>query len=322
MFDVITFGSATKDIFLQVEEGTVIEGNNFLTKKGVCFSLGSKVKINDIYFTSGGAGTNTAATFAKQGFSVAYCGKVGKDGAGDNILKELEDYHIDSRFISSTKKRVTSHSVVLNVPKQDRTILAYRGASDLQTKKDISFNDLKARWFYLGPFSINMKGLFYEIIKYARCSGVKTMANPSKVQLKDRNIKKALLEIDVVLMNLEEASILTGIPYSKEKKIIRETVKLTKGITLITKGRKGVVAYDGDSFYEAKPAIPTAVDRTGAGDSFGSGFLSSFMRGEDVKKGVQLGIANSTSCLQKIGAKNGLLKKESRYKKVRVHEFN
>ncbi len=321
MFDVITFGTATKDIFLQTRQGSIIKDKEFLSGEGICFSLGSKVKTEKIHFSSGGGGTNTAATLAKQGFSVAYCGKIGEDGAGDNILKEMDYYGVDSRFISFTSEKVTNHSVVLDIPGKDRTIFAYKGASDLFSKEDISLKELNAEWFYLAPFSENTKDLFYFFLDYAISSNIKVMVNPSKAQLRDKKIKEVLGKVDVLLLNLEEAAILTNLPCKKEEDIIRGVAKEVKGIAIITKGKEGVFVYDGQKFYSAKPTIASAVDRTGAGDSFGAGFLSSFIREGDVKEGIQLGIANSTSCLQKMGAKHGLLGKSDKYEKVEIHEF-
>jgi len=61
------------------------------------------------------------------------------------------------------------------------------------------------------------------------------------------------------------------------------------------------------------------VDRTGAGDSFGSGFVSGLIRFEgDIENAIQLGIANANSCLQEQGAKNGLLEKKDKFKKVKI----
>jgi len=321
MFDIITFGSATKDIFLQTREGEVVNDERFSSGKGLCFSLGSKIRAEDIYFTSGGGGTNTAATFAKQGFSVAYCGKIGNDGAGDNILKELERHGIDSRFVSFTEERPTSHSVILDVPEKDRTILVYRGASDLCRKEDVSFDELRSEWFYLAPFAREARDLFYLLLDHAREKGVRTMVNPSKSQLEEERFKEALSKIDILLLNMEEASILTGVSYENEEGIKKEMKRVSVKVVLITKGERGVWAYDGKKEYSAKPEVLGAKDRTGAGDSFGSGFLSAFIRSSgDVKEGIQLGIANSTNCLQKMGAKHGLLEKNDEYNKVKVHE--
>jgi ribokinase len=313
MFDIITFGSATKDVFLRSNESIVLESDKFSTGKGVCFSLGSKIKTDEVYLTTGGGGTNTAVTFSKQGYSVAYCGKIGRDEAGDGVLRELENYGVNTDLISSTDEKPTNHSVIIDIPGIDRTILVYRGASDFHCKNDISFEDLNAKWFYLAPFSSSSEMLFDDLLNYATLKNIRVMANPSKSQLRNEEIKDALKKVDVLLLNVEEASILTGISYEKEDEVIKEAAKFCKEVLLITQGVDGVVAFSKNVFYRGKPILPDANDRTGAGDSFGSGFLSEFMRSGDVEKSIQLGIANSTVCLQKPGAKHGLLNQDDDY---------
>jgi ribokinase len=313
MFDIITFGSATKDVFLRSNESIVLESDKFSTGKGVCFSLGSKIKTDEVYLTTGGGGTNTAVTFSKQGYSVAYCGKIGRDEAGDGVLRELENYGVNTDLISSTDEKPTNHSVIIDIPGIDRTILVYRGASDFHCKNDISFEDLNAKWFYLAPFSSSSEMLFDDLLNYATLKNIRVMANPSKSQLRNEEIKDALKKVDVLLLNVEEASILTGISYEKEDEVIKEAAKFCKEVLLITQGVDGVVAFSKNVFYRGKPILPDANDRTGAGDSFGSGFLSEFMRSGDVEKSIQLGIANSTACLQKPGAKHGLLNQDDDY---------
>ena len=51
------------------------------------------------------------------------------------------------------------------------------------------------------------------------------------------------------------------------------------------------------------------VDRTGAGDAFGSAFTSGYIETGDISHAIQLGTANATSILQEFGATNGILKK-------------
>jgi sugar/nucleoside kinase (ribokinase family) len=51
------------------------------------------------------------------------------------------------------------------------------------------------------------------------------------------------------------------------------------------------------------------VDRTGAGDAFGSGFVTGYIEKKNIADAIQLGTANATACLQQLGATNGLLKK-------------
>ena len=60
------------------------------------------------------------------------------------------------------------------------------------------------------------------------------------------------------------------------------------------------------------------VDTTGAGDSFASGFLSEYIKSQDVEKSIQLAMANSVGCLSQVGAKKGLLKKGQEFQRVEV----
>ncbi|MBQ6396117.1 hypothetical protein IJH89_00860, partial [Candidatus Saccharibacteria bacterium] len=48
-------------------------------------------------------------------------------------------------------------------------------------------------------------------------------------------------------------------------------------------------------------------DTTGAGDAFGSGFLAAFAAKKSFKKSLVFASANSTSVVQHLGAKDGIL---------------
>jgi len=52
---------------------------------------------------------------------------------------------------------------------------------------------------------------------------------------------------------------------------------------------------------------PLYVDRTGAGDAFGSGFVSALIKGASLDEALQLGSANATGVLGEWGANEGLL---------------
>ena len=159
MFDIITFGSATQDIIVKPKKLTVLKyGGDFSNSQGLCFPLGSKVEVEDIKFNSGGGGTNTAATFVKQGFKTAFCGTVGDDIAGKEIIDELKKLKINASFILKTNKKLTNHSIVILNNGQDRTILTYRGAAELMGENDIPWNKLKTKWIYAAPLS----GLFFD----------------------------------------------------------------------------------------------------------------------------------------------------------------
>jgi ribokinase len=313
MFDIITFGSATRDTFLKIKKESyeILKSKEFLTGKGLCFSLGSKVEIEDLIVSTGGGGTNTAATLTNQGFKVAYVGKIGKDKRGEAVMDDLKKFSVFTGFVRKDKSRPTAFSVVLSSGPGRGTILVYRGACHFLTKEEIPFEKLKAQWFYLAPLSGSLAYLFDDIIRVASRKKIKVMVNPghSQINFKKSVLNRVLPQINILNLNQQEASLLTGIPFEKEKKLFKKLDQMIDGIAIMTKGEKGVVVSDGHYLWSAPALSASPVDVTGAGDAFGSGFLSGLIQTNDVSFAIQLGTANATSCIKKIGAKNGLLKK-------------
>ncbi len=325
MFDIITFGSATQDIFLKSKTFRVVGEKKFITGKGLCLSLGSKIEVEDIKFGTGGGGTNAAATFTNQGFKTAYCGMVGDDLSGKEVIRELKEFDVDTNFILETTKKPTNYSVVLSSDGNDRTIIVYRGASGELSKKEIPWLKLKTKWFYIAPLSGKLCNIFEDLVDFAVKNKIKIAINPGNCQLRlpQKILKRILKKVDVLILNQEEASLLTKIPYQKEESIFKKFDEICSGIAIMTKGPAGVVVSDGKYLYRSKIAPAKVVDRTGTGDSFASGFVSGLIQSKgDIKYAIQLGMANSAACLTKIGAKNGLLKKGQKFAKVKVKKEN
>jgi len=63
------------------------------------------------------------------------------------------------------------------------------------------------------------------------------------------------------------------------------------------------------------------VDRTGAGDAFGSGFVAALAKGLAIEDALSLASANATSVVAQMGAKTGILKtKRVKRMKLKVTE--
>lgn len=327
MYDVVTFGSASWDVFMKSKDILVAKNKKFVSGEGICFNLGSKVDIENIYFSSGGGGTNTAATFAKQGFRVTFIGMVGSDLAGQEIVKDLAERKINTQFVFKTNKKPTNYSVVLKTKKGlDRTILVFRGAAELLNRNDINWKKIKkAKWFYLAPLSGSLTGETKKIVDFANKNKIKVALNPSKEQLSlPKNVlRKIVNKIDVLLLNQEEASVLTKIDYKKEKEIFKKLDDICPGIAVMTKGPDGLIASDGKILFSA-PGVRTKVaDNTGAGDAFGSGFVAGFIKSKgSIEEGIKLGLSNSISCIRSMGAKGGLLGKKDKLKNIKIKKQN
>lgn len=325
MFDVITIGTATRDIFLRsslfktLHDPKHLEKLGFKTGEAECFALGSKLEVEKPVFTVGGGAANAAVTFARQGLKTAALIKIGDDALGKEIVRGLKEEKI-TPLPMVDKKEGTSYSTILLTPQGERTILVYRGASEDLEKKEVPFRKLKAKWAYIAPGGINFL-LMQEIVMHLKRQGTQIAMNPSKNYLKlgAERLKGLLKWLDVVIMNREEASLLTGMRYENERGIFKKFDGLIDGIAVMTDGPNGSKVSDGSYLYSAGIfREKKLVDRTGAGDAFGSGFVAGFIERNDIHYALRLATANAASKVEQIGAQTGLLHKkdlnQSRFK--------
>jgi ribokinase len=330
MYDVITFGSATLDLSVMMPDELIVCPRKTTSQKKYVIKAGSKIDLKDIYFGFGGGGLNTASAFKNQGFEVAYCGAIGDDIPGREIIEFLDKQGIDVHLVQKIQVlgKYTNHSVILDNSKTDRTVLAYRGASELLSEENLPYQ-LQAKWYYLAPLSGKLSHLTQNILDLAKENNIKTAVNFGNSQLRMKKMKPLLEKIDVLILNKEEASFFTGIDYKKEEKIIEALAnKHKQGINVMTKGADGVIVIADGKVYEAKLKPFKVIDETGAGDAFGSGFISGLIQKSDIVSCICLGLTNSKYAIKTRGATTGLLIKKDNYLvekekiKVQVRELN
>jgi sugar/nucleoside kinase (ribokinase family) len=142
---------------------------------------------------------------------------------------------------------------------------------------------------------------------------LKTMVNPSsKMSLTD------VIGADILLVNREEAQKLidSGLTGSD---LVLAIKKKFPGILIMTDGPRKAYICDSEALYGIMPYETSSVDKTGAGDAFGAGFLAGWIKTKGNMVGsIQLAMANSIACTTKWGAKEGILKKGETFKKAAV----
>lgn len=310
MYDIISIGSATRDVFFSADDLKKFKMDEFPTGEAICFGYGSKIKMKKIVLTSGGGGTNAGVTFARQGLKIACIGVVGQDFNGDEILKELESEGIDVKHFQKHSDDYTAYSVILVHSGGERTILSYKGEGQHFDAKRFDLEKLKSKWLFLDSL-----GGVYEVLEksvnWAVKNGIKIATNPGGNELAHGldKLKPVLKYFSVVIMNQEEAAGLTGIDFHKEEEIFKFMDGVIDGVFVMTKGPEGVVVSDGKYIYSAGVPDSPVVERTGAGDSFSSGFVVEYIKSGDVAKAIQFATANASSVVTQYGAKAGILRK-------------
>jgi len=321
LFDIVSIGSATRDVFFSASELKKFKMPEFSTGEAICLGSGSKIEMKKIVLTSGGGGTNAAVTFVRQGLKTANIGVVGRDFNGEDILKELAGEGIDVQYFQKHDDDYTAYSVILVHPDGERTIMSYKGEGQHFDAKRIPFDKLQAKWFFLdslgGNFEV-LEGLVNHAVKH----NIKLATNPGGKELAHglEKLRPLLKNFSIVIMNQEEAAGLSSIDYKDEEAIFKFMDEVIGGIFVMTKGPDGVVVSDGKNVYSAGVPDSPVVERTGAGDAFSSGFVVEYIREtRDTKqetsqetaivKAIQFATANASSVVTQYGAKAGILKK-------------
>ena len=296
------------------------------------FQLGSKIDIQNIDISSGGGATNAATTFARQGLISSFMGVVGEDSSGEQILKMLDEESIDTSRVEFSKRFNTDYSTIILAPNGERTILTYRGASEHIYAENFELKYGEFDWVYVSNLSGRLdlgsisnvarfgsqkiETIVQDVhIKEAIKKGARIAWNPGKKELQEpEKVRTLLQDVEVLIVNKEEASLIFEGVSAEE--LVRNACSFVE-VAILTDGANGVwAASDGKiiraGMYEDVPLI----DRTGAGDAFGSGFVSQWVQGADIKESILFASANSTSVIQYMGAKKGIL-----YKNTKLHSM-
>ncbi len=299
MFDVITFGSAVVDVFVNTD---------LAEKKGfISYPVGSKILIKDLKFDTGGGGTNTAVAFSRLGLKTGFIGKLGKDNNGKRILKELKKEKI--RFLGKIDDQgFTGYSIVLDSKDKNRTILTYKGVNNKLKFNEINLRKIKTKWLYysstLEQSLKTQKKLANLLVK----KKTKLAFNPSEYLIKRINLRPLLRLCEILILNKEEAQLLLKKNKINDKDLLRGLYKLGPKIIVITDKNRLISCYNGNKKYFLKPDKIKVVERTGAGDAFASGFVAGQIVGKSILESLRLGLKQSESVICYFGTKNKLLR--------------
>lgn len=315
---ILSVGAATQDVFLSNSPDFKLI-SMAKNQDIVELDLGSKITVENIEISSGGGATNAATTFARQGLESSFMGVVGSDSSGEQVLKMLDEESIDTSRVEFSSRYSTDYSAIILAPNGERTILTYRGVSEHIYADNFELKYGEFDWVYLS----NLAGRFDVISKIIQESvkkGAKIAWNPGKNELENPGKVRTLLkDVEILILNKEEASLIFEGVSAEE--IVRSGAEFVP-VMILTDGPNGVWVKAGGKIIHAGmyEDIPS-VDRTGAGDAFGSGFVSQWAQGADIKQSILFASANSTSVIQYLGAKKGILYKDSNLHDMPMEEI-
>lgn len=314
MFDIVSVGNATIDVFICVK-GKVKD-------KHLMLPVGTKKEIESIFYATGGGATNTAVGFKRLGLRTGALVAIGNDPGGNIVLRELRKEGISTGLVSRLEHYNTAYSAVLTGFGGDRIILVYGGATKhLGEERHIRWAMLaQTKWMHISSFHSEPK-ILKKILEFAESKDINVSFNPGKseIALGLKKLSPLLKKVDILLLNKEEAGSLT-----KEKNVKKQLKKLQMfvPIVVVTEDKNGSHAFDGTTYYQKAAYKGKIADTTGAGDGFHSGFVAAIVKGKSIERALDEGTANAQSVIMHLGAKNKLLTQTELNKFMQLHETN
>lgn len=305
MKKVLGFGAALVDLLAKVDDGWIREAN--VSKGGM--NLVDDVALRKLLartknpqIVPGGSACNTIVGVAKLGGKASFLSKVGNDELGERFAQYLESCGVENRM---TKSSVATGTVLSAVtPDAERTMFTFLGASNDFYASEISpdlFDDVGI--LYLEGYRAYSEDCFVKIAQMAHRFGAKTaldfgsfgVVNDCRA-LFDRLF--AARDIDILIANEDEAKAFTGV--SEEAAL--EKLGGLCNVAVVKLGARGALVASNGEVFRVKSGTAKAVDTTGAGDLWASGFLYGMLSGYSLDRAGALGSLVANEVVQVVGA--------------------
>lgn len=307
---VCVIGGATWDVLFTTPQACLLPV--LKTRQSfLAFSYGSKVDAKDVTYCFGGGAANVSIGLVRLGVKASILSCVGKDWRGQEVVKNLQRQKVDTKLVQHNSNETTALSFIVTTGgAHDHVAFVSRGASGklkLPTQLTKNFD-----WCYVTSMSTSnwYQGL-NKLFKQLKKQNTNIFWNPGVAQLATGSKLKNLLHYVTILdLNREEAEILARdlkLSYTGVNGLLKALKSVGPAAVLVTEGARGAYFYDGKKIIYHASLRVKLVNTTGAGDSFGAGFLAGYLNTSDIKQAMRWGMLNSSSVIMQAGAQRGLL---------------
>ncbi|MCI1778821.1 MAG: adenosine kinase [Bacteroidales bacterium] len=273
-----------------VDEETGEEIWNVLREKGV-------------QFVSGGSAANTIGGTSVFGMKSAFIGKVGDDELGSLFRTSQENLGIESILFKGTL--ATGRAMVfVRSDTGERTFATYLGSA-IQLEPD----ELKGEFFigydycYIEGYLVQNQDLLRkatELAKMAGCTVVLDLASYNVVESNNAFLHDIIENyVDILFANEKEAEYFTG----KSTEEALEDMASICDIAVVKMGERGSIIRRGNKVYKIKACPAHAIDATGAGDIYASGFIYAHSLGMPLDICGRVGSIISGKVVEVVGPK-------------------
>ena len=286
--EVIGFGALNVDKLYSVDKIVSYDEESFITSE------------TD---TPGGSAANTIVGLARLGCSTSIIGKIAEDEDGDLIEYHLAVDGVYTNNLIYSQNGSTGKCIGFVDKNGERCLYISPGVNDDIKIGEINpLNIMRCKIMHYTSFVGDSFNTQIELLeKFSKETLLSFDPGMLYVEKGFDALMPILERTDILLINESELRLLCDNDYADLKELTIGLLDLGIGTVVVKQGSKGVFAINNseECFVEAYKC--DAVDTTGAGDSFNSGFLYSFLKGYDLEKSCQIGNWVASKAIQGFG---------------------
>jgi ribokinase len=304
-YDLLTIGDPTIDTFLKIHDAHLaLQVDPGRTQ--LCIDYADKIPVDEYHRLAAGGCVNVAVSASRLGLATAVYGFVGDDVEGKAVVTELEGDGVSADLVAIDRERGTNASTAV-VFRGERTIFVWH-----QHREYLLPELPPVEWIYLtsvGPPSPAVKRLHDAVCaEVDRTSALLAFA-PGTHQLRmgAGALAGLLRRSRLLLLNRREAGELTGREGASPEELLAALHALGPQTVVMTDGPSGSHASDGTRLLRTGIMDSPIVDRTGAGDAYGSALLVALHLDRPLAEAMAWGTVQAAHCVTAFGATPGLV---------------
>lgn len=258
--------------------------------------------------SGGGSAANTMVAVSQLGSKAFYSCKVAADSTGDFFVKDLSQARVDTNLSDNREQGTTGECISMVTPDAERTMATCLGITNFLSPDDLNPEALRnSSYLYIEGYLVSSTTGFQAALEaqnIARTSAVPislTLSDSAMIEHFKANYDQLISRgVDLLFCNHDEARLLTG------AESVGDCIAALKGICktfVMTCGKDGSVAFDGQDLSTAAAIPTTAVDTTGAGDVFAGVFLHCLCKGLGFSEANELASKFASKLVSRFGSR-------------------
>jgi len=250
---------------------------------------------------AGGKGASQAVAAARLGAQTSLVGALGDDAWGADLRTVLTADGVELSGLVTFPQVTTGAGIVAVVPGGECATIIAHGANDLLTPDHVRANEASIAKADMLLLQLEIPDeVVAAAVDIAKSADTTILLNASPahslpVELLDR--------VDLLVVNEEDARMLTGSDKDvRPSGLARRLKALGPGRVVVTIGRRGAVAFDGEKKWDQPSFDVDTIDTTAAGDAFVGALAVALTEGQRMEKALATACAAGSLATAKSGA--------------------